>query len=67
MLRDGLCVDKESMGEGHERFVNLKKNNELVDASEPAKVMTNLVLNGKGDEISGGYFRYDDKQLAEFA
>ncbi len=57
----------EGMGAGHSRFLDLKKNNQLLDPVVPGTVLANLALKGEGSDLRGAYVRYNDPLLEQYS
>ncbi|KAG7193106.1 uncharacterized protein KQ657_001223 [Scheffersomyces spartinae] len=52
--------------EGLQRFIDLKKNNQLVHPDEPAAIYAGLALREWPPDINGKYLRYNDQVLSQF-
>lgn len=52
--------------EAHKRFTDLKRNQELLDPSVPARIYANIALRGIDKEINGKYLRYNDQLLDQY-
>lgn len=63
MQLDIRVVHGANMGGSLEKFVNLHKNNELLDAAVPAAVFARLAVSGWPDALNGQYVRYNDARL----
>ncbi|CAK9438374.1 uncharacterized protein LODBEIA_P25980 [Lodderomyces beijingensis] len=49
-----------------QRFIDLHKNKQLVDADEPGAVLANLALKGWPEEVNGQFLRYNDEKLSSY-
>ncbi|CDR41571.1 CYFA0S07e03686g1_1 [Cyberlindnera fabianii] len=58
---------KNMTPEGHKRFTDLKRNQELLDPIVPATIYANLAIKGINANINGKYLRYNDDALAEYS
>lgn len=57
------AVHGANMGVSLEKFVNLHKNNELLDAAVPAAVYSRLAVSGWPKDLNGSYLRFNDERL----
>lgn len=57
---------KSMTSEALQRFLDLKKNNQLLDPDYVAKIYGNLALNGISKELNGQYVRYNDDKLKSY-
>lgn len=52
--------------EAHNKFVQLKANNQLVPPEAPATIMVNLALKGWKEELNGTYVRIGEEALSAY-
>ncbi|CAN6664040.1 benzil reductase ((S)-benzoin forming) Irc24p [Trichomonascus vanleenenianus] len=57
----------EMNAENHAKFTSLKAKGDLLSPDVPAGILANLVLKGKGDNLSGKFFRYNSEEIAQYS